>query len=54
MFEEVKEAIHKMRGGRVTEPDEIPSEFWKSAGKVALEWLNGFNIILRTTRMPEE
>nr|XP_033511693.1 uncharacterized protein LOC117276468 [Nicotiana tomentosiformis] len=38
-----------------TGPDEIPVEFWKSAGRAGLEWLTGlFNVIFKTKKMPEE
>ncbi|XP_070022784.1 uncharacterized protein [Nicotiana sylvestris] len=53
--DEVEGAMRKMCRGRATGPDEIPMEFWKSAGRTGLEWLTGlFNVIFKTKKMPEE
>ncbi|XP_070039503.1 uncharacterized protein [Nicotiana tomentosiformis] len=53
--DEVEGAMRKMSRGKATVPDEIPMEFWKSAGKAGLEWLTTlFNVIFRTNKMPEE
>ncbi|XP_059315751.1 uncharacterized protein LOC132066460 [Lycium ferocissimum] len=53
--EEVKGVVRRMHRGRATGPDEIPGEFWKSAGRAGLEWLTGlFNVIFKTAKMPEE
>ncbi|XP_060179517.1 B3 domain-containing protein REM17-like isoform X4 [Lycium barbarum] len=53
MFEVVTDGqkpIWKFHG-----PDEIPGEFWKSAGPAGLEWLTRlFNVIFKTAMMPEE
>ncbi|XP_060183069.1 uncharacterized protein LOC132613026 [Lycium barbarum] len=53
--DEVKGAVCRMCRGRATGPDEIPVEFWKSAGRAGLEWLTGlFNVIFKMEKMPEE
>ncbi|XP_059310063.1 uncharacterized protein LOC132061229 [Lycium ferocissimum] len=53
--DEVKGAVRRMCRGRATGPDEIPVEFWKSAGRAGLEWLTGlFNVIFKTAKMPKE
>ncbi|XP_070054238.1 uncharacterized protein LOC142173513 [Nicotiana tabacum] len=52
--DEVEGAMCKMCRDRATTPDEIPVEFWKSAGRAGLEWLTGlFNVIFKTKKMPE-
>ncbi|KAM3394643.1 hypothetical protein P3S68_003646 [Capsicum galapagoense] len=52
--EEVRQAVHRMRRGRATGPDEIPVEFWKFVGEAGVRWLTGlFNEIFRTAKMPE-
>ncbi|VFQ62516.1 unnamed protein product [Cuscuta campestris] len=52
---EVVRALRGMRSGRALGPDEIPVEFWKHAGCGAWVWLTKlFNVIFRTTRMPDE
>ncbi|VFQ76447.1 unnamed protein product [Cuscuta campestris] len=52
---EVARALRGMRSGRALGPDEIPVEFWKHAGRGAWVWLTKlFNVIFRTTRMPDE
>ncbi|XP_070015908.1 uncharacterized protein [Nicotiana sylvestris] len=54
-IDEVEGAMRKMCRGRATGPDEIPVEFWKSAGRAGLEWLTGlFNAIFKTKKMSEE
>ncbi|XP_070042951.1 uncharacterized protein [Nicotiana tomentosiformis] len=53
--DEVKGAMRKMSRGKVTGPDEIPVEFWKSAGKKGIEWITRlFNVMFRTKKMLEE
>ncbi|XP_019265066.1 PREDICTED: uncharacterized protein LOC109242680 [Nicotiana attenuata] len=53
--DEVEGAMREMNRGKTTRPDEIPVEFWKSAGKAGLKWLTRlFNVIFRTKKMPEE
>lgn len=53
-FEEVERAI-RMRRGRATGQNKIAVEFWKSAGRVGMEWLiELFNVIFRMTKMPGE
>nr|XP_009766515.1 PREDICTED: uncharacterized protein LOC104217884 [Nicotiana sylvestris] len=47
--------MRKMCRDKATGPDEIPVEFWKSAGRAGLEWLiRIFNVIFKTKKMPEE
>ncbi|KAF3618393.1 Poly [ADP-ribose] polymerase 1 [Capsicum annuum] len=42
------------RRGRVTRPDEILVDFWKNIGGAGMKWRTRlFNIIFRTTKMPE-
>lgn len=36
---EVTNAIRKMKCGKATGPDDIPSEFWKACGPAGTEWL---------------
>jgi hypothetical protein len=33
---EVKDALKRMKGGKVMSPDEIPIEVWRSLGDVAI------------------
>jgi hypothetical protein len=43
---EVKEALKRMKGGKVMDPDEIPIEVWRTLGDVAIIWLTKlFNLI---------
>jgi hypothetical protein len=43
---EVKDALKRMKGGKVMGPDEIPIEVWRSLGDVAIVWLTKlFNLI---------
>uniref|UniRef100_A0A1U7X3Y0 Uncharacterized protein LOC104234874 n=1 Tax=Nicotiana sylvestris TaxID=4096 RepID=A0A1U7X3Y0_NICSY len=52
--EEVEGAMRKMCRGRATGPDEIPVEFWKSAGRAGLEWLTRiFNVVFKTKKVWE-
>ncbi|XP_070049365.1 uncharacterized protein [Nicotiana tomentosiformis] len=53
--DKVEGAMRKMSKDKATGPDEIPVEFWKSAGKAGVECLNRlFNIMFRAKKMPEE
>ncbi|XP_019266083.1 PREDICTED: uncharacterized protein LOC109243588 [Nicotiana attenuata] len=53
--DEIEGAMRNKSRGKVTEPDEIPIEFWRSGGKAGLEWLTRlFNISFRTKRVLEE
>ncbi|XP_055812049.1 uncharacterized protein LOC129881964 [Solanum dulcamara] len=53
--EAVRHAISRMRRGRVTGPDKISMDFWKSTDKAGLEWLTKlFNVILKTAKMPSK
>jgi len=40
--EEVKEALRKMKVGKVVGPDSIPVEIWKSLGEEGVKWLTDF------------
>jgi hypothetical protein len=43
---EVKDALKRMKGGKVMGPDGIPIEVWRSLGDVAIVWLTKlFNLI---------
>jgi hypothetical protein len=43
---EVKDALKRMKGGKVMSPDGIPIEVWRSLGDVAIVWLTKlFNLI---------
>ncbi|XP_047543291.1 uncharacterized protein LOC125075627 [Vanessa atalanta] len=45
--DEIKNAVKKMKNGKVVGPDEIPAEVWKLLQQVGLEWLTRlFNLIL--------
>ncbi|XP_075095153.1 uncharacterized protein LOC142173458 [Nicotiana tabacum] len=51
--EEVEVVIRKMSRGKATEPDEIPMEIWKEAGRVVLEWLTSLTSFSRRIRCPK-
>ncbi|KAF3647156.1 60S ribosomal protein L44 [Capsicum annuum] len=52
--EEVREAICRMRRGRVTGADEISVDFWKFMGGAGLRWLTDlFDDIFKIERMSE-
>jgi hypothetical protein len=52
---EVKDALKRMKGGKVMDPDGIPIEVWRSLGDVAIVWLTKlFNLIFRSSKMPDE
>jgi hypothetical protein len=52
---EVKDALKRMKGGKVMGPDGIPIEVWRSLGDVAIVWLTKlFNLIFRSNKMPDE
>ncbi|XP_047270403.1 uncharacterized protein LOC124899541 [Capsicum annuum] len=52
--EEVRDAVHRMRRGRTTGPDEISVDFWKFSGEASLRWLTYlFNNIFRSAKIPE-
>ncbi|AQK67802.1 Retrovirus-related Pol polyprotein LINE-1 [Zea mays] len=52
---EVKEALKRMKVGKVMGPDGIPIEVWRCLGDIAIVWLTKlFNTIFRTNRMPNE
>jgi len=49
----VKEALGKMKIGKVVRLDVIPVEIWKCLGDEGLEWLVALlNVIFRTAKMP--
>ena len=53
--EEVKEALKKIGRTKTYEPDNIPIEAWRGLGEKGIRCLtNLFNVILRSSKMPEE
>ena len=53
--EEVREAMKRMKSGKVVGPDDTPVEAWRCLGEKAVEFLMRlFNTILESERMPEE
>jgi hypothetical protein len=51
----VKDAIKRMKGGKVMGPDGIPIEVWRSLGDIAMVWLTKlFNLIFRSNKTPNE
>ncbi len=51
---EVEEAIGKMKNGKATGPDDIPSEVWKSNPE-GVKWLTDFlNLVVNTNTFPSE
>ena len=53
--EEVKNAIRRMKKGKVVRPDELPVEVWKCMGKIGIEFLTRlFNRLLMGEQFPEE
>ena len=53
--EEVKNALRRMKKGKVVGPDELPIEVWKCMGKMGIKFLTRmFNRLLIAERMPEE
>ena len=52
---EVKNALRRMKKGKVVGPDELPIEIWKCMGKIGIKFLTRlFNRLLMGERMPEE
>jgi hypothetical protein len=52
---EVKDALKRMKGGKMMGPDGIPIEVWRSLRDVAIVWLTKlFNLIFRSNKMPDE
>jgi hypothetical protein len=52
---EVKDALKRMKEGKVMDPDGIPIEVWRSLRDVAIVWLTTlFNLIFRSNKMPDE
>ncbi|KAG5596111.1 hypothetical protein H5410_037343 [Solanum commersonii] len=52
-IEEVIRAISRMSGEEAIDPDEIRGVL-EEHGQAGLEWLAAFNVILKTTKMPDE
>jgi hypothetical protein len=49
---EVKDALKRMKEGKVMGPDGIPIEVWRSLGDIAIVWLTKlFNLIFRSNKM---
>jgi hypothetical protein len=52
---EVKDALKRMKRGKVMGPDGIPIEVWRTHGDVAIVWLTKlFNLIFQLNKMPDE
>jgi hypothetical protein len=52
---EVKDALKRMKGGKLMDPDGIPIEVWRSLEDVAIVWLTKlFNLIFRSNKMSDE
>jgi hypothetical protein len=52
---EVKDALKKMKEGKVMGSDRIPIEVWRTLADVAIVWLSKlFNLIFRSNKMPDE
>jgi hypothetical protein len=52
---EVKDALKRMKRGKVMGPNGIPIEVWRSLGDVTIVWLTKlFNLIFRSNRMSDE
>jgi hypothetical protein len=52
---EIKDALKRMKGGKVMGPDRIPIEVWRTLGDVAIVWLTKlFNLIFRSNKMSDE
>jgi hypothetical protein len=51
----VKDALKRMKGGKVMGPDGIPIEVWRSLRDVTIVWLTKlFNLIFQLNKMPDE
>jgi Reverse transcriptase (RNA-dependent DNA polymerase) len=52
---ELKEALKKMKIGKVLGPDDISIEIWRCLGDIAIVWLTKlFNTIFRSNKIPDE
>jgi hypothetical protein len=52
---EVKDALKRMKGGKMMGPNAIPIEVWRSLGDIAIIWLTKlFNLIFRSNKMLDE
>ena len=53
--EEVKNALRKIKNGKVVGPDELPVEVWKCMGEMGIKFLTKlFNRLFVGERMPDE
>ena len=53
--EEGKNALRRMKKGRVFGPDELPVEVWKCMGEMGIQFLTRlFNRLLMVEQIPEE
>jgi hypothetical protein len=52
---EVKDALKRMKGGKVMGPNGIPIEVWRSLGDIVIVFLTKlFNLIFQLNKMPDE
>jgi hypothetical protein len=52
---EVKDALKRMKGGKVMGSDEISIKVWRSLGDIAIVWLTKlFNLIFQSNKIPDE
>jgi hypothetical protein len=52
---DVKDALKRMKGGKVMGPDGIPKEMWRTLRDVAIVWLiKLFNLIFQSNKMSDE
>jgi hypothetical protein len=52
---EVKDALKRMKEGRVMGPEGIPIKVWRSLGDVVIIWLTKlFNLISQSNKMPDD
>jgi hypothetical protein len=52
---EVKDALKRMKGGKVMGPNGIPIEVWRSLGDIVIVLLTKlFNLIFQSNKMPDE
>jgi hypothetical protein len=52
---EVKDALKRMKGGKVMGSDGISIKVWRSLGDIAIVWLTKlFNLIFQSNKIPDE